>query len=160
MHSELFEPHLSFEDRDVACKTVVVGDENAIPHDGNLVELQDDALHVHASIPEEEIGNEDDKSAASNLSFESSYEDQNSSTFDEDVCNVEGTHDDVHQSVNDGDSTFYHSVDFKSENLYRNDMSQGSHHLPGQLKVSEGMIATAIEHFDVAQQWLEDSKNT
>lgn len=85
----------------------------------------------------------------STLPVEPSYEVHSSSTLDIDVCTIDCTHDVVDHEVSDVDLVSYHSVDLGGKNE-----SRGYHHLAGQLKVNDDMIATALEHFDVARQML------
>lgn len=88
-------------------------------------------------------------SATSTLPVESSFEVHSSNTLDIDVCMVDCTHDAAYHEVSDVDTASYHSADLGGKNE-----SQGYHHLARQLKVSDDMIATALEHFDVARQML------
>jgi hypothetical protein len=49
-----------------------------------------------------------------------------------------------------------HDCEHKSENLYEDDSSHGSHHLAGHLKVSEDMIIPAIKHYDDTHKLMEN----
>ncbi|KAH9316840.1 hypothetical protein KI387_018609, partial [Taxus chinensis] len=116
--------------------------ENLLDGDGS----QDSSLVEHASTLEDAVYMDIGKSATSSVSSEPSIEVHNSSTLNEDA----------YQSVSDEDSASYHSTDFKSKKLCGDNWSVGSKHFTGQLKVNEGMIAATIEHFDIAQQLLEN----
>ena len=49
-----------------------------------------------------------------------------------------------------------HDREYKSENLYGDDSFHESHHLTGQLKVSEDIIIAAIKHFDDTHKLMEN----
>jgi hypothetical protein len=60
-HLEWLEPHLSVEKKEEGFTYELVGDVNASPHDGSLIEPQDDILEVHATIHVEDMCNEVNK---------------------------------------------------------------------------------------------------
>jgi hypothetical protein len=86
----------------------VVGDVNASPHDGSLIEPHDHILEVHAAIHVKDLCNEVDKTTAFNTPLELSYEAANTSEYD---GHVDSTYDEVFQSANDDDSTTHVSND-------------------------------------------------
>lgn len=117
-------------------------------------ESQDRALDGHAVTLRVEVCEDTVIPATSTLSVEPSFEVQSSSTLDVEVCMDESTHDAAYHVVSDDESASYHSAYCEPENLYGGHKLQNPHHLVGQLKVNDNMIATTIEHFDVARQML------
>jgi len=85
-HHERLEHYLSTRKKKESFKSKVIGDMDASSHEGSLT---DDFLEVHAST--HEVCNEVDKTSASNISLELSYEVENTSTCDGDI---ESTYDD------------------------------------------------------------------
>jgi len=134
---------------DFANQTLENESENSLIGD----ESQDHSTDGYADALEE-VCEDIVKTTASTMSFEPSYEVHSSNTFDDIVCTVDSTHDAASHIVSNDDSASYHSADYKSEDLSGDDSSHGYHHLAGQLKVNDNMIATALEHFDVARQML------
>jgi len=72
-------------------KSEVIGDMDASSHEGSLIKPQYDLLEVNAYTHVKEVCNEVEKTLASNLSLEISYEVDNTSTCD---GQVESTNDD------------------------------------------------------------------
>jgi hypothetical protein len=73
-----------------------------------LTEPQYDFLEVHAPIHVEDVCNEVEKTTTSNTPLEISYEADNTNAYD---SHVDGTYDEVFQSTNDDDSTYYPRYD-------------------------------------------------
>lgn len=119
-------PYL-FDDEQVeeeGFKLVVVDDENVITQDGCLTETRDDSVEVHASIHDEDVCNENDKTAALNTQLGLSNESDNTSAnvgiveiinIPLDDGHVESRYDEAFKSANNDDSTFNSNDDNSSE---------------------------------------------